>query len=139
MPDVKCVFRWTEAYNVNVAVLDHQHQELFDVVNELEQALRVGEGGVVIDRILDKLVTYVGVRFFAEESLLERHKFPGLLTHRIQHDMFRKKLMTYLEKHRGAKSGVAVEVLPFLQTWLKQHVQHTDKQYSAFLNQCGIR
>jgi hemerythrin len=53
--------------------------------------------------------------------------------------MFRKKLMTYLEKHRAAKSGVAVEVLLFLQTWLKQHVQQTDKQYSAFLNQRGIR
>ena len=54
MPDTKCVFRWTEAYSVNVEVLDQQHQELFEVVNELEQALRVGEGMVAIDRILDK-------------------------------------------------------------------------------------
>lgn len=72
MPDTECVFRWTEAYSVNVEVLDQQHQELFEVVNELEQALRVGEGMVAIDRILDKLVTYAGVHFAAEESLLER-------------------------------------------------------------------
>ena len=139
MPDTKCVFRWTEAYSVNVEVLDQQHQELFEVVNELEQALRVGEGMVAIDRILDKLVTYAGVHFAAEESLLERHKFPGLPIHRIQHDMFRKMVLTYIEKHRAAKSGVAVEVLLFLQNWLKQHVQKTDKQYSTFLNQRGIR
>jgi hemerythrin len=92
MADAKCVFRWTEAYKVNIEELDEQHQEFFDVVNELEQALRVGEGNAAIDRILDRLVTYAGLHFAAEESLMERHKFPGLTTHRIQHDTFRKKM-----------------------------------------------
>jgi len=97
-----CVFRWTERYKVNVALLDQQHQELFDVVNELEQALRVGEGHIAIDRVLDKLLTYAGLHFAAEESLMERHHFPGLPTHRLQHEMFRKKLLTFLENHRTA-------------------------------------
>jgi len=43
MSDAKCVFRWTDMYKVNVAVLDQQHQGLFDTVNELERALRVGK------------------------------------------------------------------------------------------------
>jgi len=138
MSDAKCVFRWTEAYKVNVAVLDQQHQELFATVNKLERALRVGEGNSAIDGILDRLMTYAGSHFAAEESLMERHDFPGLSTHRVQHEMFRKKMMTLLEKRRSAKSGVAVELLLFLQTWLKQHLLRTDKQYSAFLNARGV-
>jgi hemerythrin-like metal-binding protein len=90
MSDTNCVFRWTDMYKVNVALLDQQHQGLFDTVNELERALRVGEGNAVIDGILDRLVTYAGLHFAAEESLMERHSFPGLPTHRIQHEMFRK-------------------------------------------------
>ena len=43
MSDTKYVFRWTDMYKVNVAVLDQQHQGLFDTVNELERALRVGK------------------------------------------------------------------------------------------------
>lgn len=138
MSDTKCVFRWTDAYKVNVGVLDQQHQELFDTVNELERALRVGEGNSVVDKILDKLMTYAGLHFAAEESLMERHKFPGLSTHRVQHEMFRKRMMTFLEKHRTAKPGVSVELLLFLQTWLKTHVLKTDKQYSVFLNARGV-
>ena len=138
MSDGKCVFCWTEAYPVNVAVLDQQHQELFDTVNQLERALRVGEGNAAIDEILDRLMTYAGLHFAAEESLMERHEFPGSSTHRIQHEMFRKKMMSFLEKHRAAKAGVAVELLLFLQTWLKQHVLKTDKQYTAFLNARGV-
>jgi len=70
--------------------------------------------------------------------LMERHEFPGLSTHRIQHEMFRNKMMAFLEKHRAAKPGVSVELLLFLQTWLKTHVLKTDKQYSAFLNARGV-
>ena len=138
MADAKCVFRWTDAYKVNVSVLDQQHQELFDTVNELERALRVGEGNAIVDAILDRLMTYAGLHFSAEESLMERHEFPGLSTHRIQHEMFRNNMMTFVEKHRAVKPGVSVELLLFLQTWLKTHVLRTDKQYSAFLNARGV-
>ena len=108
------VFRWTELYRVNIAVLDEQHQELFDIVNTLERALRVGEGYAAVDGILDRLMTYVGLHFTAEESLMERHDYPGLSTHRTQHEMFRRKMVTFLEKHRAANPGVAVELLLFL-------------------------
>jgi hemerythrin len=138
MSDTNCVFRWTDIYKVNVAILDQQHQGLFDTVNELERALRVGEGNAAIDGILDRLVTYAGLHFAAEESLMERHDFPGLSTHRIQHEMFRTKMRTLLERQRSAKAGVAVELLLFLQSWLKKHVLRTDKQYSAFLNARGV-
>ena len=139
MSDTKCVFRWTDMYKVNVAVLDQQHQGLFDTVNELERALRVGEGNAVIAGILDRLVTYAGLHFAAEESLMERHSFPGLPTHRVQHEMFRQKMATLLDRHRGANAGVAVQLLLFLQSWLKKHVLTTDKQYSTFLNARGVQ
>jgi hemerythrin-like metal-binding protein len=138
MSDVKVVFRWTGTYKVNVALLDQQHQELFDTVNKLEQVLRVGEGNAAIDGILDRLMNYAELHFAAEESLMERHEFPGLSTHRVQHEMFRKRMVTFIEKHRAAKPGVSVELLLFLPTWLKTHVVRRDKQYSAFLNARGV-
>jgi hemerythrin len=131
------VFRWTEAYRVNIAALDQQHQRLFDAVNELEQALRVGEGNRTIDEVLNRLLTYAGLHFALEESLMERHEFPGLSSHRAQHEAFRRKLLAFLDNHRAAKAGVPVELLFFLQTWLKGHVLTIDRQYSAFLNARG--
>lgn len=138
MSAANCVFRWADCYKVNVALLDQQHQKLFDVMNELEKALRVGKGHTVIDTILNELLTYVALHFAAEESLMERYGFPGLSTHRTEHDMFRQKLLTFLEQHRAAKSGVPVELLLFLQNWFKHHLLKTDKLYSKFLNARGV-
>lgn len=132
-------FRWTQSDSVNIAVLDRQHQQLFETVNDLDQALSAGEGNLVIEPVLDRLVEYALVHFAAEESLMQEHDFPGLPTHRTQHEMFRHKVAEYLEEHRAAKAGVPVSLLFFLKDWLKRHVQKTDKQYSAFLNARGVR
>jgi hemerythrin len=132
-------FRWTESYRVNIAVLDQQHQQLFDTVNELDQALRNGEGNSAVEPVLDKLVEYALVHFAAEEALMQQHDFPGLPTHRTQHELFRHKVAEYLEGHKAAKPGVPVSLLFFMQDWLKQHVLKTDRQYSAFLNARGVR
>jgi len=55
---------------MNVAALDQRHQKLFDMVSELEQALRAGEGNAAVDRILDRPDTQVGMHFTFEESLM---------------------------------------------------------------------
>ena len=139
MADARCAFHWTEEYRVNIATLDQQPQGLFDAVNELERALHCGEGNTATNGILDKLVAYAALHFAAEESLMERHAFPGLSPHRLQHEKFRKQVATYLEEYRAGKSGVPVELLLFLQGWLKGRVLKTDKLYSAFLNARGVR
>ncbi len=138
MPVASSTFRWTEAYRVNIAVLDEQHQKLFDAVNELDQALRRGEGTPAVDPILAKLVEYANVHFAAEEALMKQHDFPGLPTHRTQHELFRQKLAVYLEDHKTGKAGVPVSLMFFLQDWLKKHVLKTDKLYSAHLNSRGV-
>jgi len=138
MPVASSTFHWTEAYSVHIAVLDEQHQKLFDAVNELDQALRRGEGNSAIDPILKKLVEYSVVHFTAEEALMKEHDFPGLPTHKTQHQLFRQKLAVYVEDHKTGKAGVPVSLLFFLQDWLKKHVLKTDKQYSAYLNSRGV-
>lgn len=131
-------FRWTEAYRVNVLVLDEQHKQLIRTVNELDRALRVGEGNSVLDGVLQKLVDYSLEHFATEEKLMQEHDFPGLSTHQSQHDEFRKKLAGFLEGQRAGKPGVPVSLLLFMRGWLKDHLIKTDRQYSAYLNAHGV-
>lgn len=139
MPVATDSFRWTEAYSVNIAALDRQHQKLFETVNELNRALRSGAGNDALDPILDQLMEYATVHFAAEESLMEQYEFPGLSTHRTQHEMFRQQIAVFLAEHTAAKPGVPVSLMFFMQDWLKRHLLQTDKLYSAFLNARGVR
>ena len=132
-------FRWSKRYSVNVAELDRQHQGLFAIVNELNDALVTGEGAAVINSVLRRLVEYTRNHFAAEEALMTQHRFPALLTHCAEHDKFTRLVAKFVEDYRTGKSGVSVSLLLFLQNWLKEHVLVSDKAYSSFLNTQGVR
>jgi hemerythrin len=131
-------FRWTEQYSVNIAALDAQHQGLFATIHELNEALARGAGLRVTEPVLKKLVEYAQTHFAAEEALMTEYRFPGLETHRMEHQQFGKKVTKFLEDYRAGKQGVPVSLLMFLQTWLKGHILTADKAYSGFLNARGV-
>ena len=132
-------FRWTERYSVNIAALDRQHQALFDTVNELKVALASGHGSVAIDEVLRKLFDYALQHFAVEETLMTEHDFPGLETHRAEHKRFARSIGNFLADYKAGKTGVPVELMVFLQSWLQDHLLKTDKAYSAYLNARGVR
>jgi hemerythrin len=133
------VFHWTQHYAVNIAALDRQHQGLFDTINELNDAMANGEGAAATDRVLQKLVNYALTHFAAEEMLMTRHNFPGLTSHKEEHQKFVADVTHFIEEYRSGKTGVPVSLLTFLQCWLKKHILAADKEYGAFLNARGVR
>jgi len=132
-------FCWTERYSVKIAVLDRQHQALFDTVNELKEALTSGHGSRVVDEVLKKLFHYAGEHFAAEELLMTEHAFPLLETHRAEHRRFTRNIEKFLEDHKAGKTGVPVKLMFFMQSWLQEHLLKTDKAFSAYLNARGVR
>lgn len=131
-------FCWTQRYSVNIAVLDRQHEALFDTLNELKDALTGGHGAAVADDVLKQLSDYAFTHFATEEKLMTEHAFPGLETHRAEHKKFAQTIEKFQEDYQTGKTGVPVEIMLFMQSWLQEHLLKTDKAYSAYLNARGV-
>jgi hemerythrin len=132
------ILNWSEKYSVNIAELDRQHQGLFVIIDELNQALAAGEGATVTHPILQRLLEYAHTHFATEEVLMTEHGFPALLTHCAEHDRFAQSVAKFLEAYDAGKAGVPVSLMLFLQAWLKEHILVSDKAYSSFLNARGV-
>ena len=61
---------WTDELSVSVKDLDSQHQKLFDLVNELHEAMRSGKGKEAVGSILNRLADYTKTHLFYEERLM---------------------------------------------------------------------
>jgi len=133
------LFAWNESYSVSVRQFDMQHQKLFEIVNQLADAMRTGRGTEVIREVVAQLAVYTRTHFLQEEVLMKQAGYPGLPGHLQQH----AKLMTAVEKYKNdldeGRNPDTVAVLDFLRTWLVDHIQKSDKAYSAHLNARGIR
>ncbi len=132
-------FAWTESYSVHVQQFDAQHRKLFEIINELAEAMRVGKGEAVIKDVVGKLAVYTRTHFLQEEVAMRQTGYPALDAHQAQHN----KLMADVEKYKtelndGHKPNT-IAVLGFLQQWLVDHIQKSDKAYSDHLNAHGVR
>jgi len=130
---------WDQSYSVKVERCDAEHRKLFDLINALHDAMRVGKGRTVLQQIVAELHDYTQTHFKAEEALMERANYPALAGHRIEHQRFVARVGEFKNDLNAGVGGNAVAVLEFLKDWLAKHIKQIDQSYSAHLNANGIR
>lgn len=133
------IFAWNQTYSVHVRRFDAQHQKLFEIINNLAEAMQARQGEDVLQEVVGQLAVYTRTHFLQEEVLMKQTGYPQLPAHQAQHS----QLMARVEKHKrdleeGRQPNMA-EVLAFLREWLVEHIQRSDKAYSDHMNACGIQ
>ena len=127
------IFCWKPSDSVDGALLDQQHQALFASAQQLFDALSRGEGPSVAEEVFGCLVDYSANHFAAEEALMQQQNYPRLKSHRAEHRAFTTKLREFQQDFQSGKKSVVTDLLPYLQDWIKAHVQGADHQLGEFL------
>jgi len=132
------LFEWTNEHSVSVLRFDKEHQKLFSLINELNDAMAEKRGRFVVVRVLQELADYARWHFAGEESAMRRANFAGIDRHIAEHLEFAAKVEKFYAECDERYSTVPMEVLYFLRDWLQQHILVTDRQYAEALNRAGI-
>lgn len=126
--------KWTEEeYGTSVDVCDQQHQELFNRVNTLNDAVSDGEREAIGSR-LDNLIDYVVEHFKTEERMMEEKSFSGLAKHREEHDNLVSTCAALQKKFHANEAEVEPETMSFLKNWLDHHIPVIDRSYGPALS-----
>jgi len=132
------MFDWSNAFSVEISSVDAQHKELFSIARELHTAMTAGQGKAALGKILDRLVQYTAAHFAHEERLMRQANYPGLDSHKAEHDALTRKVLDLQADFRAGKTTISVHVLQFLRTWLQQHIQHSDMAFAPYLRQAKV-
>jgi diguanylate cyclase (GGDEF)-like protein/hemerythrin-like metal-binding protein/PAS domain S-box-containing protein len=81
---------WKDAFRSGHPLIDEQHQELFQITNELLEAMLSGYPAEEIAIIVGNLLTGVAHHFEEEERILAELAYPELRAHAAEH----RKLLT---------------------------------------------
>ncbi|MHC1699534.1 MAG: bacteriohemerythrin [Humidesulfovibrio sp.] len=133
------LMQWSDDLSVGIRLIDEQHKVLLGLINELHAAMRSRKSDSVLVGVVRRLKEYTVKHFGQEEEYFERYGYPETAQHKEAH---RRLVQQVLDFEAGLKSGkakVTMEIMRFLKDWLINHIQGTDKKYTAFLNSKGIR
>lgn len=118
---------WTPDLDTGIEMIDEQHKQLVEYINQVYEANQSGDREQVGETIL-QLIEYTVKHFTEEEALMEAAGYPLLKPHKMVHQRFVDKVAQMHDRHQ---SGIdtADELLGMLQTWLFSHIQHNDRGY----------
>ena len=138
MSDDEVFFKWLPEYSVGIKTIDSQHQELVNILNRLFVAVSKREGDKAIGEILDALMAYTQKHFTLEERLMQQAKYKDLEAHKLEHKKLIEQLDQLIKKHMLEDKPIYFEMMHFLKSWLRDHIQKVDTRYSAALREAGF-
>ena len=135
----KDYLQWKDEYSVGIESIDQQHKKLINLINQLQTAVKYSTGEEFEREALNELVDYTKTHFSYEEGVLEQNAYPDFEAHKAQHEKMISKVEEVLAEYEKDSDTAMTNALNFLSEWLINHINGTDKQYSHFLIDKGVK
>jgi hemerythrin-like metal-binding protein len=131
---------WDDAYSVGLSVIDDQHKNLVNMLNDILQLDQNGNGDekktstvkAAYATAFKKAAEYAKTHFHDEEAILEKAGYPDLLDHKKEHASFMTKVWdeySLFNEGKSSPTGLAA----FLKKWLLNHIAIKNKKYSSYV------
>lgn len=132
------LIEWNDTFSVNLDEIDKQHQKLIRMINDLNDAMKRGQGKESLTVIINDLFVYAGSHFATEEKYFDKYAYPETRRHKAEHSDFVTKVTDFKKGFDSGQVALSIEVMTFLKDWLKAHILGSDKKYGPYLNAKGL-
>ncbi|MGB4600009.1 MAG: bacteriohemerythrin [Trichlorobacter sp.] len=130
---------WDASFETGIASIDGQHRKLFDMVNDLHDAMQQKRTKEAIRQILGRLIEYTGAHFGHEEQAFRSTGYPEEAVHKQEHTRLVEQVLALQGKFNNGEAVLTQSVIEFLQDWLIKHIKGTDMRYAPHLKKNGIK
>lgn len=121
------VMKWDPELEVGIEIIDNQHKILFDLGNDLINAVNTGTNMRIIDILFSVMTSYAYRHFETEEELLAKNGNSNVDDHCQEHYKLLKQLHDYKVEYNNGRQG-DVNLPDFLKNWLTDHIKNSDKK-----------
>lgn len=126
--------QWSNTFQIGIPAIDAQHKRLFELVNELSEALQSGLRGKDVAKLLAALDQYKTRHFQLEEKYMKESDYPGLAEQQQAHSYFTRRFSQLHDELNSAGLGPAIvrTIKQELSDWITEHVTSLDMQFGKY-------
>lgn len=127
------LFLWGQHYLTGIDEIDHQHEEISVILNQLHEARRVPAPRQKQREIFDSLINAVVEHFKAEETLMRMRHYEEFDSHKQQHDELVSKVSVMRKQFESGRDSVLDDGLEVMKDWLRDHLITSDRRMGRAL------
>jgi hemerythrin len=128
------VVEWNDSFRIGVKQFDEHHKHLVSLLNKTYDAFVNAAPVEEYNAILNELCDYASYHFMEEELWMSIKSYPKAGPHIEEHNYFIRRLQKIRQDYRQGNSGLSLEIMTFLSTWLAEHILKIDADYGRFLS-----
>jgi len=133
MPPIRTI-ELVEQHRVHISKFDDDHRQLISLFNELDDAVQHGKARTTLRMVLLGLGNYAQKHFAAEEELMDETAYEAYDAHVAEHREFAAKVHDFTRAYEIGDTGVSLEVVSYLRSWLEHHLSVTDRALGVYLS-----
>lgn len=127
------IMEWQSGLSVSDGQMDHQHQELVRLINELDALLRGGADQRTLEAAVSNLIEVTRTHFEVEEWRMHQSGYPGMKAHAEEHARLTMQVLDLQAKWLRGEAKVGPELMAMLMAWLTDHIRDWDKPFEGKL------
>ncbi len=108
------------------------------IINRLNAAIQKNEEREKVSDALNEMTSYAISHFKTEEDYMTRFGYPEYELHKEEHREFTKTTVNFCKRAMNGNYNIAYDLLEYLNQWLANHIQGTDKKYTECFNRYGL-
>ncbi|WP_041959312.1 bacteriohemerythrin [Sulfurospirillum arsenophilum] len=119
------VIEWDERFSLHHALLDAQHQKLFELANAAQRLDPDNANKAELGRLFKEFYDYMGKHFKEEEAYMQSLDYPLLEKHKKFHESIIDGMTNILKENKGVvELQKSIQIIA--KKWLAEHILEND-------------
>ncbi|GAB6038934.1 bacteriohemerythrin [Fundidesulfovibrio butyratiphilus] len=129
--------QWSDSLSVGVYLIDKQHMDLVELINNIADALEAGAEKRAVSQLIRRFYDYTTTHFQAEESLMDHETYADYFEQVRQHLDCSMKALEFHRRFSMEEGFDLYEFYTYIAKWFLEHTSGIDKTLGDHIRQHG--
>ena len=121
------LIEWRDEFNTGVAEVDHEHQELIGLINDLHAQLEGGADPDAVADFLGEVFAKISAHFALEETVMRKHRYDEYEAHKSEHEALLDDIRDIMDDYEsGAYADADQALATTVRDWFVNHFKTKD-------------
>ncbi len=118
---------WRKEFETGVGEVDHEHQELVELINELHEQIGAGAPREKVSEFLGEVFAKISAHFALEETVMRKHDYDEYADHKADHEKLLDDLRDIMDDFEaGTDTDYKKALGTAVRDWFVNHFKTRD-------------
>jgi hemerythrin-like metal-binding protein len=127
------LIEWKDEFSVGVPVVDHEHRELIDLINELHDAMSGENAAITVLDFLGEIHAHVAAHFALEEKIMREQRYDQYQEHKQDHERLLDEISDIMNAYEENAFYSDEEFAETISKWFTDHFKTKDARLHKHL------